>query len=468
MYDLIVIGGGPGGYHAAIHGAQGGLKTALIEKHKLGGICLQEGCIPTKSLVYSSEVLRTCKDANTFGIEVENYAVNWPKVQSRKNHVVDQLTKGIGKLMQGNKVEVIPGTATLTGKQTNGLKEVAVELAAGGKQLLETKNIIIATGSVPATPPIPGSNLPGVVGSREALEFDTVPEQLLIVGGGIIGVEFADVYSAFGSQVTIVEFLPRILTTLDGDIGKRVEMELKRSKIKIHTGSQVTEIKEAEGKLLATVAKGEKTNSFAADKILIATGRRPNVLGLGLEQADIEFSEKTGIMVNQYLQTNVEGIYAIGDVTGNYLLAHVASAEGLAAVDHILGAPRAMDYRAVPSALYTHPEAAGVGVTEEQAKEQELAYKATKFMLGGNSRAVTTGSNRGMIKLITTVPENKIIGAHIIGPNASELIHELVLAVNTSLTAEEVAHTIHAHPSLSESIMETAHGSAFGHFIHMM
>ncbi len=467
MFDLIVIGGGPGGYHAAIHGAQGGLKTALIEKHKLGGVCLQEGCIPTKSLVYSAEVLRTCKDAGSFGIKVEDYTVDWPAVQSRKNSVVDQLTTGVAKLMEANGIEVIPGTATLTGKQDNGLKEVVVELTTGGRELFMAKNIIIATGSIPAEPPIPGSDLPGVAGSREALEFDAVPEKLLIVGGGIIGVEFADIYSAFGSQVTIVEFLPRILATLDGDIGKRVEMELKRSKIKIFTGSQVTEIKEAEGKLLATIVKGEKTDSLAVDRILIATGRRPNVQGLGLVQTGIEFSEKTGIKVNEYLQTNVEGIYAIGDVTGNYLLAHVASAEGIAAVDHILGASRAMDYRAVPSALYTHPEAAGVGFTEEQAKEQGLTYKATKFMLGANSRAVTTGSNRGMIKLITSVPENKIIGAHIIGPNASELIHELVLAVNTSLTAEEVAHTIHAHPTLSEAVMETAHG-VFGGFIHMV
>lgn len=467
MYDLIVIGGGPGGYHGAIHGAQEGLKTALVEKHKLGGVCLQEGCIPTKSLVYSAEVLRTCKEAKNFGIQVEGHGVNWSQVQARKDSVVEQLTKGIEHLMEANGVEVIPGLATLTGRREGGLREVSVELTEGGHRSLLARNIVIATGSVPAVPPIPGSDLSGVTGSREALEFEHIPEHLLIVGGGIIGAEFADIYSAFGSQVTIVEFLPRILTTMDIDIAKRVEMELKRSKVKFFTGSQVTEIKEFQDRLVATVIKGEKTDSHTVDRILIATGRRPNVQGLGLEQAGIEFSERAGIQVNEYLQTNVEGIYAVGDVTGNYLLAHVASAEGLAAVDHILWNPRPMNYKAVPSVLYTHPEAAGVGLTEEQAKEQGIDFKATKFMLGANSRAVTTGTNRGMIKLITTVPENKIIGAHIIGPNASELIHELVLAVNTSLTAEEVAHTIHAHPTLSEAVMETAHG-VFGRFTHMV
>ena len=467
MFDLIVIGGGPGGYHAAIHAAQEGLKTALIEKNRLGGVCLQEGCIPTKSLVYSSEALKTCKEAALFGVDIDNFTVNWQAVQARKESVVAQLTKGLEQLMPPNGVELIQGEATLTGKITDGLKEVAVNLSDGSQSLLAAKNIILATGSSPAVPPIPGTELKGVIGSREALELPAIPEKLLIIGGGIIGLEFAGIYSAFGSQVTIVEFLPQIMTSMDREIAKRVEMEFKRSKVKILTGSQVTEIKETDGLLAATVAKGEKQEILPADKILVATGRRPQVQGLGLEQAGIEFSEKTGIKVDGFMKTNVDGIYAIGDVTGNYLLAHVASAEGMTAVDHILGDSREMDYRAVPSVVYTHPEAAGVGLTEEAAKEQGLAYKATKFMMGGNSRAVTIGENRGIVKLITTIPENKIVGAHIVGPNASELIHELVFAINTSATAEEVAHTIHAHPTLSEAIMETAHG-VFGRFTHML
>jgi dihydrolipoamide dehydrogenase len=467
MYDLIVIGAGPGGYHAAIHAAQEGLKTALIEKYRLGGVCLQEGCIPTKSLVHSAEVLRTCRDTHLFGVEIEKFSVNWPAVQKHKEKAVDQLTKGLEQLMPANGVEVIYGKAVLTEKSTGPEKEVAVQLNDGPQTTLTARNIIIATGSSPALPPIPGIDLPEVIGSREALELKSVPEKLLIIGGGVIGVEFASIYSAFGSAVTIVEFLPKILTSMDGEIAKRMEAELRRSRIKILTGSRVKEIRETGGMLEAVIEKADKEERIPADKILIATGRKPNVQGWGLEHTGIEYDENSGIQVSSLMETNIEGIYAIGDVTGNYLLAHVASAEGITAVDNILGKKREMNYKAVPSAVYTHPEAAGVGLTEEEAKEQGIAYKATKFMFSGNSRAVTMGENRGLIKLITTVPENTVIGAHIIGPNASELIHELVLAVNTSATAEDISGTIHAHPTLSEAVMETAQGVS-GHFTHML
>ena len=463
MYDLMVIGGGPGGYHAAIYGAQQGLKTALIEKNRLGGVCLQEGCIPTKSLVHSAEVLRTCREASTFGIDVGSCTVNWDKVQLRKQSVVKQLTKGLEQLVPAQGVEVIKGEALL--KDVSGpAKEVQVKLSDGGQS---AANIIIAAGSVPAVPPIPGIDLPGVIGSREALEIPTVPERLLVVGGGVIGLEFACIFSAFGSQVTVVEFLPRLLASMDGEIAKRMEAELKRSRIKIHTASRVTEINRLpEGSLSAVIARGESREAIDADNILLATGRRPNVEGLGITQTGIEVSGK-GIKVNNRLETSQPGVYAIGDVTGNYLLAHVASAQGMAAVDNILGQTREMDYSAVPSVVFTHPEAAGVGLTEEEAKAKGIPYKATKFMLGSNSRALTMGANRGMVKLITAVPDHRIIGAHILGPNAGELIHELVPAINTSATAEDIAHTIHAHPTLSEAVMETAHG-VLGKFIHAL
>lgn len=467
MFDLIVIGAGPGGYHAAIHGAQEGLKTALIEKNRLGGVCLQEGCIPTKSLVHSAEVVRTCREAHLYGVDISGLSINWQTIQKRKDSVVDQLTKGLEQLMPANCVEVIRGEAALTGDSAGNLKEVAVKLSDGSKTILQGRNIIIATGSIPALPPIPGIDLPGIIGSREALELTSVPQRMLVVGGGIIGIEFASIFSSFDSRVTVVELLPQILTSLDGEIAKRMESELKRSKIKIHTASRVSKIYEADGMLAAVVVKGDTEQTIHANAILVATGRIPNIQGLGLTEVGIEHSENLGIKVNEFMQTNVEGYYAIGDVAGNFLLAHVASAEGVTAVDNILGRTRKMDYRAVPSAVYTFPEAAGVGLTEDTAKEQGINYKATKFMLGANSRAVTAGTNRGMVKLITTVPENIIVGAHIIGPNASELIHELVLAINSSATAEDIAHTIHAHPTLSEAIMETAHG-VFGRFTHML
>lgn len=466
MYDLIVIGGGPGGYHAAIYGAQQGLKTVLIEKHRLGGVCLQEGCIPTKSLVHSAEVLRTCNEAAVFGIETENCTINWTGVQQRKNNVVEQLTKGLEQLVPSQGVELILGEAKLTGNISGNLKEIVVTLNDSSQITLETKNVILASGSVPAVPPIPGADLPGVIGSREALELSDIPQRLLVVGGGIIGLEFACIFRAFGSEVTVVEFLPRIMPSVDGEIAKRMEAELKRSRIKLHTGSKVVEIKEAGRTLETLVSKEEKLETIGADKILLATGRKPNLDGLGLAEAGID-SSKGGVKVNSRMETNLPGVYAIGDITGGYLLAHVASAQGLVAVDNILGKDTEMDYSAVPSAVFTHPEIAGAGLTEEEAKEKGIPYKTTKFLLGANSRAVTIGANRGMVKLITTVPENRIIGAHIMGPCAGELIHELVLAINTSSTAEEVARTIHAHPTLSESVMEAAHG-VFGHFIHMV
>lgn len=466
MYDLIVVGAGPGGYHAAIYAAQHGLKTALIEKSRMGGVCLQEGCIPTKSLIHSAEVLRTCREASIYGIDVSSIQVNWDNVQKRKEAVVEQLTKGLEQLMAANGVEVFQGTALFTRSLAGNTKEISVKLNTGEQTILTGSNIILATGSVPTVPPIPGCDLPGVIGSREALELTSVPGKLLVVGGGIIGLEFACLFRAFGSDVTVVEFLPRIMTSMDGEISRRMESEMKRSRIQLHTGSKVVEIKKSKDHLEAIISKGEKTETITADVVLMATGRKPFVEGLGLKEAEIQYSDG-GVNVNQHMETTLPGVYAIGDITGKYLLAHVASAQGLVAVDNILGNSREMDYSAVPSVVFTHPEAAGAGLTEEEVRESGIPYKTTKFMMGANSRALTIGANRGMIKIISTVPENKIIGAHIFGPGAGELIHELVLAINTSQRAEDVAHTIHAHPTLSEAVMETAHG-VFGNFIHLL
>jgi len=461
MYDVIVVGAGPGGYHAAIRAAQEGLKTALVEKGPLGGVCLQEGCIPTKSLIHSAEVLQAVKEARKSGIKVDGYSVDWAAVQKRKDSVVKQLTGGLEQLMDANGVEVIRGTARFAGP-----KRVLVKLNCGGELSIEGGSVIIATGSVPSVPPIPGIELPGVVGSREALEPEAVPERLLVVGGGVIGTEFASLYNSFGSEVTIIEFLPRIMATVDGEISRRMEAELKRRGIKILTSTKIKAIQKSDEGLKATVEHRGSHRDLAADTILLATGRKPYTEGLGLESLGIEFSEGGGIKVNSRMETSVPGIYAVGDVTGGFMLAHVASAEGLVAVDNILGRPREMDYRAVPNVIFTFPEVASAGVTEEEATGRGIKYKTSKFMFAANSRAAVTGTSRGMVKLITTEEDEKIIGAHVFGPSAGELIHEMVLAIGTGASAEDVARTVHAHPTFSEAVMEAAHGIS-GKFIHM-
>ena len=460
MYDVVVIGSGPGGYHAAILSAQKGMKTALVEKRLLGGVCLQEGCIPTKSLVFSAQVLKTVKEAASYGIEVREYSFSWTRIQERKDTVVRQLTQGLENLMQANGVEIIDGHAKITGHST-------VEVISDtGCREIQGKNIILAPGSSPVIPPVQGIDSPGVMTSQEALTLAEIPRKMLVIGGGVIGTEFASIFGSFGCEVTVAECLPRILAPVDGEIARRMESELKRRKIRLLTAATVETIEPDGQHLNATINRNGKSETITVDRILVAAGRRPNTQDLGLENVGVKYDDRSGIEVDAFMQTSTPGIYAVGDVTGNYLLAHVASAEAHIAVESIVGRRRKMDYSAVPNAIFTDPEVAGVGLTEEEARGRGLEYKATKFMLSANSRAAIVGANRGMIKLITAAPDHKVVGAHIFGEHAAELIHELVLATGTGMSAEDIARTIHAHPTLSESIMETA-GGALGNFIHM-
>ncbi|NLK01081.1 MAG: dihydrolipoyl dehydrogenase, partial [Clostridia bacterium] len=402
--DVLIIGGGPGGYQGAIRAAQAGLRTALVEKNKLGGTCLQEGCIPTKSLIHVAGVLNTVKYGEESGIKVEQYSLDWDKIQQNKNQVVDRLTKGLGQLISANKVDLVEGEARLIED-----KKVVVKTHGGENITLRGENIIIATGSHAVKPPIPGVDLPGVIDSREALELPTIPKSMLIIGGGIIGMEFASLYNALGCDVTVVELLPRILSGMDREISRRMESEQKRRGIKILTGGKVLGLNEGCKGLEACIEHRGKEKTIPVEKILLAVGRSPNIENIELETLGIKLTENNGISVSEYMGTNAAGVYAIGDVTGDHLLAHVASAEASVAVDNIIGGKRKMSYRAVPSVVYTFPETASVGITEEQAKEEGMEYKCTKFMMSANSKAAVTGSPQGIVKIITN-PEDNILG----------------------------------------------------------
>ncbi len=449
-FDLIVIGGGPGGYVAAIRAAQLGLKICVVERQKMGGTCLNWGCIPTKALYRSAEVCHLAKNSEEFGIVSEKITINWEQVQSRKDKIVSQLVVGIVQLMKANNITVVEGEAKL--KDVNS---ILVTKADGETACVSAANIIIATGSKPAVLPIEGVELPGVLDSTDLLALDHIPQRLAIIGGGVIGMEFAAIFNAFGSQVTVIEFLPNVLAQMDTDISKRLTPMMKKKGIEILTASRVMKIEKQEG-LVLTVSTKKGDIQIQADEVLMAAGRQPVVDNLMLENANIAYDKK-GIKANAYGQTNVPHIYAIGDVTGGMMLAHTASHQGITAVEHIMGVEAKHDAMVVPSCVFTFPEIAAVGITEDEARAKGLNYKIGKFMFGANGKALTLGEGEGFLKVISD--ENDILmGVHIMGPHASDLIHEGVLAIGMKLKAEDIIGTIHAHPTLSEAFSEAVMG----------
>ncbi|HWR62232.1 MAG TPA: dihydrolipoyl dehydrogenase [Clostridia bacterium] len=449
-FDVIIIGGGPGGYVAAIRAAQLGARVCLVEKQSLGGTCLNWGCIPTKALYRSAEVCQLVKNSAEFGIVSSGAEINWEQVQGRKHKVVDQLVGGIAQLMKANGITVVKGEAAFT-----GANELSVKNAEGETTGISAGHIIIATGSKPAVLPIEGADLPGVLDSTGLLAIDHIPSRLAIIGGGVIGMEFATIFNAFGSQVTVIEFLPSILAQLDGDISKRMAPMMKKKGIELLTGSRVMKIEgQEELKLLVSTKKGDL--EITADKVLMAAGRLPVVDGLLPENAGVAYDRK-GIGTNGYGQTNVPHIYAIGDVTGGIMLAHTASHQGIAAAEHIMGLKPHQNGNVVPSCVFTFPEIAAAGMTEEEAAAKGIAFKTGKFMFGANGKALTLGEGEGLLKVISD--ENDIIiGVHIMGPHASDLIHEGVLAIGMRISAEDIIGTIHAHPTLGEVFSEAVMG----------
>jgi dihydrolipoamide dehydrogenase len=457
--DLIVIGGGPGGYVAAIRAAQLGAKVSLIEKDKLGGTCLNRGCIPTKALYRNAEILNTLKEIDTFGIGVGEIKIDVDKIHCRKQCIIDQLVGGVSQLLKANGVEVINGTAAFKDKNT-----VEITLIDGNTKTLSSPNIIIATGSTPAMPPISGADLEGIYTSEDILNFEHIPSSLAVIGGGVVGMELACIFNSMGTKVTVIEFMPNILGQIDSDITKRLAVSLKKKGIEINLSTRVTKIeKSSEGYII--YGEGKKGEvQFEAEKLLVSAGRTPVVNGLNLEGVQIDFDRK-GIKVDSNYETNIKGIYAIGDVNGKIMLAHAASHQGLFAAERIMGKEAAQSNHIVPSCVFVFPEIASVGLTEDEAKKDGIPYKTSKFMFGANGKALALGEGEGFVKVIAQ--EDKIIGVHIMGPHASDLIHEATLAITNDLKIEHIKNTIHAHPTLSEAFHEAVMGLS-GEAIHLV
>lgn len=459
-YDVVIIGGGPGGYEAAIRGAQLGLRICLVERDSLGGTCLNRGCIPTKALYRNAEIINTLKNINEFGISIDGYRLNISEIQARKQNIVNQLVSGIKQLLKANRVEVLTGTGSI-----KDINTVTVTFEYGKTSDVTAENIIIATGSRPVLPPIPGADCEGVYTSDEILNFSEIPKSLAIIGGGVIGMELACIFNSFGSKVTVIEFLPSILAQVDSDLTKRLGVSLKRKGIDIHTSTKVTRIEKNDDGFIAS-AEGKKGEiQIPVEKVLIATGRVPVTEGLNLEALGIEFDKK-GIKVDKKFRTSAKKVYAIGDVNGKIMLAHAASHQGIEVIEEIAGINNHGSEKSVPSCIFIFPEIATVGMTEDEAKKMGIEYKVSKFMFGANGKALALGETEGMVKVLSN-NDNMIIGVHIMGPHASDLIHEGTLAVSNGLNAEDIACTIHAHPTLSEAFLEAVLGLK-GEAIHMV
>jgi dihydrolipoamide dehydrogenase len=448
--DIAILGAGPGGYVAALRAAQLGAKVTLVEAEAIGGVCLNVGCIPTKALLRSAEVYRTLLRAEAFGLQVEGRVKpDWSAIQARKELIVQQLVQGVEKLLHAARVQVIRGQGRFVGPRT---LEVAT---ADGPQQVEANSVLVATGSRPVRLPLPGMDHPGVLDSTTALALETLPERLLVVGAGVVGLELADIFNAFGVGVTLVEMLDRLLPQMDADLGPALAWTLEQRGVRVHVNSQVRQVDGVPGGLRATIAAPDGEVTMDADRILVAVGRRPNVEGLGLEAADVRF-DKTGIQVNSRMQTNVPDIYAVGDVTGGALLAHVAMRGGEVAVENALGHAVTFDSKTVPWCVYTDPGVASVGLAEGQAREAGYDVQVGRFPLTASGKALTYGHTDGFVKVVGEARFGEVLGLHIIAPHASDLIHEGGLALALEATLDELVTTVHAHPTLAEAVREAA------------
>jgi dihydrolipoamide dehydrogenase len=446
-YKLVVVGSGPGGYVAAIRAAQLGLKTAVVEKGELGGTCLNWGCIPTKAWIVSAHLYEQIQRAKEFGIEVGPPKVNWGWLVERKRKIVSQMTGGVKILLQGRQVDILKGTAKLSAP--NRLRIAGPD---GGREIT-AENIILATGAAAGIPP--GFSLEGerVITSQEALELSQQPKRLAVLGGGVVGCEFACFFAALGTQVTLIEMLPRLVPAEDDEIAQALEREMKKKGIAIHTNTTVEGIADADGAKRLTLAGGKTVD---VDTVLIATGRKPYADDLGLEALGIARGDRGKIAVNDHLQTSVPNVYAIGDVTDIRQLAHFASAQGKAAVEVIAGHPAQTNWRAVPAATFTSPEIASVGLTERDAKAEGRTVKIGRFPFRAHGRNIADGELAGFVKLIGDANTGQVLGAHILGAKASELIHECSLAIAADLDVHDLAQAIHAHPTMTEALGEAA------------
>ena len=453
-FDVVVIGGGPGGYVAALRAAQLGAKTAIVEKDRMGGTCLVRGCIPTKALLQSSELYTLAKGGRPFGLVADNIGFDWPAAQKRKASVVDQLVKGVEGLLKAGGVTSYRGAARLAGK---GVVDV------GGDQV-QAKDIVIATGSAIARIPMPGAEL--TIDSDQILELREVPKRLAVIGGGVVGMEFAAMFAALGSKVTVLEMLPQVLAMVDADLVNVYTKHLAGLGGEVHTDTKVGKVVKGNGGLQVQFSSGGEGGAVEADQVLLAVGRVPYTDGLDAEKAGVKLDRRR-VVVDQHLHTDADGVWAIGDVIGGIMLAHVASYEGVCAVENIAGqSERVPDYHAAPNCVYTDPEIAHVGLGEKEAKEKGVAVKVGRFPFAASGRGLTLGQTEGFVKVLSDPESGRLLGAHIIGPRATDLIAEATLAVQNGLTLEQVDLTIHAHPTLPESLMEAAL-AAQGRAIHI-
>jgi dihydrolipoamide dehydrogenase len=453
-FDVVIVGGGPGGYVAALRAAQLGAKTAIVEKDRLGGTCLVRGCIPTKALLQSSELYSLAKGGAEFGLVTDSITFDWAVAQKRKTAVVDQLVKGVEGLLKAGGVTTFRGAGRLGGK---GIVKV-------GNDVINAKDIVIATGSAISRIPLKGAEL--TIDSDQILELKDVPKRLAIIGGGVVGMEFAAMFAALGTKVAVLEMLPQVLPMVDADLVNLYAKHLAGIGGVIHTNAKVAEVVKAKGGLQVKFSEGGEGGAVDADQVLLAVGRSPYTEGLGAEEAGVKL-ERGRVVVDAQLRTTAAGVWAIGDVIGGIMLAHVASYEGLCAIENIAGdGNRTPDYHAAPNCIYTDPEIAHVGLGEKEAKEKGLDIKIGRFPFAASGRALTLGQSEGFVKVIADSGSGKLLGAHIIGPRATDLIAEATLAIQNGLTMEQLDLTIHAHPTLPESLMEAAL-AAQGRAIHI-
>jgi dihydrolipoamide dehydrogenase len=460
-YDLVIIGAGPGGYVAAIRAAQLGMKVACVDKSPtLGGTCLNIGCIPSKALLDSSELFYLAKQRfPRHGIQVQYVSLDLPAMMARKEGVVKSLTDGVAFLFRKNHITFVRGPAKLAGKG---------KVAVSGERPteLEASAILLATGSEPAPLPFLPFDGTHVVSSTEALAFNSVPEHLVVIGGGYIGLELGSVWLRLGSRVTVLEFLPRLLPLNDAEIAVMLTKSLTKQGIQFHMETRVTGARKEPGRITVQAQQGNEPVEFTGDKILVAVGRRPCTANLGLEEVGVQVDKTGKVTVGENYETNVPGIYAIGDLIAGPMLAHKASEEGVAFAENLAAKAGHVNYAAIPSVIYTAPELAAVGLTEEQAKESGQAYKVGKFPFQANGRAKCLDDTEGLVKIITSAKTDRLLGMHILGVRASDMIAEGVLALEFGASAEDIARTCHAHPTLSEAVGEAAR-AAWSAAIHL-
>lgn len=443
---IIIIGAGPGGYETALVAAGRGVEVILIESGPVGGTCLNEGCIPTKSFCRNAQVLDQMRDAETFGISGLSYGFDFTKVISRKSAIVEQLRGGVEGLLSHKLITLVRGKASFKDSRT-----VSV-----GDDEYTADYIIIATGSVSASLPVPGADLPGVLTSKELLDVEEVPRRLCVIGGGVIGLEFASIFNSFSSEVTVLEYCKEILPRFDTDLAKRLKQSLGKRGIQINTQSQVLSVEEVNGEYKVTFSRKGKEESVVADKVLMAVGRKANLESLNLADAGIEFNRR-GICVNDVMQTNQPHIYAVGDINGIMMLAHAATFQGLVALDHIMGQTNQIDLTVMPAAVFTSPEAASVGMTEDECKEAGISVKCLKSFFRANGKAVTLGETDGFCKIVVHELNGRILGCHMFGPHSSDIIQEACAVISRKMTLDDFKSIIHTHPTLAEVLQAAVH-----------